>query len=768
MEQHLNRRRLLGDMSFRRQRSLDSPVKEAPCCSQRHGAVCGERTPTAAAPPQPQPFTTLPTRKHDTKDAARRSSDHALARALASERNSESDSDLDIAPPQQALHSDLRAGGKRSWTTAALAQDVPAHSGTTLQATGRQRCLEPEGHVRNKKRTLLQHAEDKAFTGSFEPPEHPPWRPNRSPPSRSALDFAQMSDSSSGGDAAAPRRRRRRRLNAHAPGEYQLLDGRHCPSEEGMLQSQSGSQAEDSTGCTIQSKPSQRCVELKLFKMKETQGASVLAQGVAGDLIPSEEKQPDPPIPHHFRAGTGGADPERLCRSLVQLRTIQLGDPEQSAAAPGACQKAERQTDEEAQSRSSSRTAASRGSGDKPSRQRVQLKKIQLKGSVTDFMEEVGKVPDRPALEHEAAKVSSPSPHTRQSFGDQAVPTDVSELDACPFCSNPLPRRMTRALRTMLQPLLDQYHRTGGYVGGQHTVGVCMRHEDERVTVPQGLDEGWPTMLDPRMLLRRVRRSHWKHLLECLNRPETSRFFLGQVGRIKTLGQRALSVSGQMSTAADQRAGYYGERGWETLLTMCLVELLPCARRSESPETYSGETNEKDGSSEVASAAVAVNTRAIAPLTPTVFVHSVLVPELIVSLLREDLRSRNLPSAFEDAIALRDKSTRYGSALFAVDQRAAVDPVSVDRLRKGLDEVDKSTLAGHWAAVLPASVPRKPVLSPRPNAACEAQDKTHNPNPPKHDRTVPAITTPAKKRARPRSSGAPQAKLNFLVQRDQQ
>lgn len=50
------------------------------------------------------------------------------------------------------------------------------------------------------------------------------------------------------------------------------------------------------------------------------------------------------------------------------------------------------------------------------------------------------------------------------------------------------------------------------------------------------------------------------------------------------------------------------------------------------------------------------------------------MPELIVSLLRQDLRRLGKSATVDDAIQLRDASTRYGTALFPVDARSAIDP----------------------------------------------------------------------------------------------
>lgn len=92
-----------------------------------------------------------------------------------------------------------------------------------------------------------------------------------------------------------------------------------------------------------------------------------------------------------------------------------------------------------------------------------------------------------------------------------------------------------------------------------------------------------------------------------------------------------------------------------------------------------------------------VNAQAIQPLTPTLFIHSVLMPELIVSLLRQDLRRLGKSATVNDAIQLRDASTRYGSALFPVDARSAIDPLTIERLRRGQPELARGTLEALFA-----------------------------------------------------------------------
>lgn len=344
----------------------------------------------------------------------------------------------------------------------------------------------------------------------------------------------------------------------------------------------------------------------------------------------------------------------------------------------------------------------------------------------------------------------------------ESVPALVKDLKTCPFCSNPLPKRMTRGLQNVLQPLLNQFHRTHGHVAGQQTVSVCMRHEDERTTVPEGLKHGWPITFDSRKLLCRIKPPeskigpgpssdgswasgkgcksvHWDRLVEVITNPKQSHWFNRQVKKIKVQGQRAFSAAAQMDSVDDQQAGYYGERGWETLLTMCLMEFLAdpkeeCEKGTSNDaaskhdhadhqcgtnfhETLCGSNTGNGAPSSINTASSAARTKAvveanasrclslrhavnaetISPLTPTIFIHSVLVPELIVSLLQEDLRHKGQPASIADAIQLRDASTRYGSALFPADERLAIDPINVKRLLEGKSELISGSLDGHFA-----------------------------------------------------------------------
>lgn len=182
-----------------------------------------------------------------------------------------------------------------------------------------------------------------------------------------------------------------------------------------------------------------------------------------------------------------------------------------------------------------------------------------------------------------------------------AVPRSVKDIRICPFCSGHLPERMTKFLESRMQSLLDLYHRTLGHIPGQQTVGACMRHEDERTTVPHGLDQGWPTTLDVAALRFRIKFDrdvgeesfdemdfggtgvHWARLQRILTRPQESPWFCDQVEKVKVWGQRAFSAVAQMDSVEDQRAGYYGERGWETMLTMCLVEFLSAPTEQDDP-----------------------------------------------------------------------------------------------------------------------------------------------------------------------------------------
>lgn len=156
----------------------------------------------------------------------------------------------------------------------------------------------------------------------------------------------------------------------------------------------------------------------------------------------------------------------------------------------------------------------------------------------------------------------------------EAVPRSVKDLRICPFCSNRLPQRMTKSFEGRMQSLLDLYHRTFGHVPGQQTVGACMRHEDERTTVPHGLDQGWPTTLDVAALRYRVKFDrdvgeesfddmdlggtgvHWARLQRILTRPQESPWYRDQVEKVRVWGQRAFSAVAQMDSVEDQRAGY--------------------------------------------------------------------------------------------------------------------------------------------------------------------------------------------------------------------
>lgn len=233
--------------------------------------------------------------------------------------------------------------------------------------------------------------------------------------------------------------------------------------------------------------------------------------------------------------------------------------------------------------------------------------------------------------------------------------THLSALRKCLFCDQDMPVVRTQRLLDDAQTLLDRFHNYGAdSILSTATIGFCLRHEDESTHVPKGIAEAWPTVLDTEELVQRIRTPrHWAVLRRVIERPQQSEYFRAILVRVEKQGKAALSLASQMQNMAELRPGYYGERGWEFLLKFLLSTFSGIGRASKTDETLNLSSDER--------------TAAIKPLTPTLFVTVVLMPELLTSLFIEDLERAGKPHTAADAKRLRQESTRYGAALFPTD-----------------------------------------------------------------------------------------------------
>ena len=212
---------------------------------------------------------------------------------------------------------------------------------------------------------------------------------------------------------------------------------------------------------------------------------------------------------------------------------------------------------------------------------------------------------------------------------------------------------MTKALNDIMQTLLDRYHRVGPLnVRGSDTVGACIRHEDERTNVLEGIRENYPRTLDLEELQQRaLQKRHWDVMKERITNPMSSSWYKDLKEKIAKHGRKAMSVETQMSNMEEQRAGYYGEQGWERLLRLLGVRFTGSSHKTEAGYSLSDPENAER----------------IAPVPAATFLHSVLMPELICSLLSEDLEKENRPHSLDAAKKRRKESYRYGLALFPAE-----------------------------------------------------------------------------------------------------
>lgn len=130
----------------------------------------------------------------------------------------------------------------------------------------------------------------------------------------------------------------------------------------------------------------------------------------------------------------------------------------------------------------------------------------------------------------------------------------------CPFCDEPLPRKISTRLKTLIESLVDRSRaapRPGNPLGRDAplalSINVCAAHRAEAQTIPQGLKKGWPRKIDFKDLSERIKgRSIRKALEAIVNSPasqRTSKFWIVACKDIRKRGARvANSVQGQMET----------------------------------------------------------------------------------------------------------------------------------------------------------------------------------------------------------------------------
>ncbi len=213
---------------------------------------------------------------------------------------------------------------------------------------------------------------------------------------------------------------------------------------------------------------------------------------------------------------------------------------------------------------------------------------------------------------------------------------------------------MTKRMKQILQGLLDRYHEEGAMsIRPEDSIAACVRHEDEKTHVIRGFEKHWPTQLDVKELRKRARsEKHWSKLLKRIEEPESSAWFVALRKKVAKDGRRALSVAAQMSDMSEQRAGYFGEQGWVELLKMLGVH-------------FTGSGSKVDADHNLGSRAVS---KRIEPIPSNIFLHSVLMPELICSLIAEDYeRKGGVPATLAQIKTVREESSRFGAALFPAD-----------------------------------------------------------------------------------------------------
>lgn len=182
------------------------------------------------------------------------------------------------------------------------------------------------------------------------------------------------------------------------------------------------------------------------------------------------------------------------------------------------------------------------------------------------------------------------------------------------------------------------------------SINACSLHRSESLHIPLARAAGWPLKIDWSDVKKRVlRRNMIEYLSGFVQDKMKSLFFAAAKQKVDQMGlQTSRSTRGQFEAYETIQPGYYGEIG-SVLFHQLLSSIF----------------TPRDGSTtSLLPSATRVTPSIAHPLTPSDFLHSVLVPELALRLIQQDLA---LPAP-EDALDAMEKSRAYGNARFAVEE----------------------------------------------------------------------------------------------------
>ncbi|KAH9810790.1 hypothetical protein DFH28DRAFT_902010, partial [Melampsora americana] len=171
----------------------------------------------------------------------------------------------------------------------------------------------------------------------------------------------------------------------------------------------------------------------------------------------------------------------------------------------------------------------------------------------------------------------------------------------------------------------------------------CQLHQDECTTIPLGVAEGWPTVIDFEGLEIRIKK-HADVLRNIVDRVESSSFL--EEAKKKGKGGGSRSMGSYMANFDVEQPGYYGYQGYKIFV-----------RTLENMFT-------KDPS-----LPHHLDSVKAAPLTPDYFIQRVLIPELASCLIAKDI---NLDRNDTHVRATLEGSRAFGAAVFPIPEVSMV------------------------------------------------------------------------------------------------
>lgn len=260
---------------------------------------------------------------------------------------------------------------------------------------------------------------------------------------------------------------------------------------------------------------------------------------------------------------------------------------------------------------------------------------------------------------------------------DQVVPEDFSPETTqvidnpdslCPFCDEVLPQKPSAKLIELLAYLksrpqvvrrLESKNPLALHLPFSETGTCCQLHRAEKMLIPKGIQNGWPSTISFARLPSRIHH-HRRHLHRVCTREIASDFMEMALKDWATQGPtKAQSLLNELATFEVEQPGYYGIRGYEVIYRTLQAMFL--------------------GPSRIASI-----TKLARPLSPDFLIRKVLIPEAALCLIADDLKLDRTDPLVRKTL---EDSRSYGAIMFPDQDDGVGSPDEKSRLE---EEQEKS------------------------------------------------------------------------------